>query len=185
MQLYSDAGQTTQIYDSGTIAAFTTGLYADWAYSVVAKYFTAVASVKSFKLTIVSSTNPAGYIEIAELFIGAYTEATYSPKFGLSLGWTDNSTQTRRGGTLSINTQDQWRSLSFDMLLTTEVDRALWMEIGRYCSKSKTVFISGFPADASVNRERDHQGFWKFDQSPAQKISEFNLYDLTVTANET
>lgn len=180
IQLYSDAAWTTGVYDSGTIAPFTTDLFDDWSYSVAEKFFTAVAGVKSFKITVTS----AAVFQASRLFVGPYTTAQYNPVYGLQLGWSTNSTQTRRGsGTLGTSTRSQWRTMVFDMLARDDAQRNIWMEIARYCGNTKTVWVSVFPGLGTA-RERDHSMFGKFEQSPMIKISGFNNYDFSITLNE-
>lgn len=180
IQLFSDTAWTTSVYDSGTITPFATDLYDAWNFSVAEKFFTAVASVKSFKITIVS----AAVFQASRLFIGPYTIAAYNPKFGASLGWSSNSKQSRRdGGSLSVYQRAQWRSLAFEMFAATEAERAIWMEIGRYCSNNKTVWVSVFPS-LGTTQERDFSVMGKFEESPATKCSNLNVYDFSIKLNE-
>lgn len=184
LQLYSDAAWATQVYDSGTVDVFTDNTFDAWDFAFSELFFTEQVGVKSFKFTITSSSNPDGYIEVARLFLGPYTEATYDPKVGLSSGWVDNSKQTRRrGGTIEVDEQAQWRTMSFDMFLATEADRATWAEIGRYCGKRKTVWVSVFPGLGTA-QERDYSLLGKFQESPLKKIIGLNQYDFSLTLNE-
>lgn len=180
IQYYSDAAWTTQVYDSGTIAPFATDLYDAWGYSNADKFTTVTASVKSFKITIVS----AAIFQAARLFVGNYVTAAYNPKYGASVGWETSSKQERRdGGSLGANVKAQWRSMSFDMFATTEAERAQWLEIGRYAGITKTVWISVFPSLATT-QERDYSMIGKFEQSPATKWSDVNQYDFSIKLNE-
>jgi hypothetical protein len=185
LQLYSDVAWTTQVYDSGTIDAFTDNIFDNWDFGFSTLWFTPTASVKSFKLTLTSSANPDGYITASRLFIGAYTEANYNPNYGMNLGYETSSTQVRAdSGSLHVNSKAKWRKMTFDLMVTSETDRALWLEIGRYCGVEKTVFVSVYPGDASATLERDHSIMGKFDKSPAQISSSFGTYDHQITLLE-
>lgn len=180
IQLYSDAAWTTGVYDSGTIAVFTAGTFASWSFSVAEKLFTEVAGVKSFKITVTS----AAVFQSSRLFVGTYTNAQYNPKLGLSAGWDGNSTQVRKdGGSLGVNVKSQWRTMSFDMFASTETERAIWNEIGRYAGNTKTVWVSVFPGVGGT-QERDYSVMGKFEKSPAQKITQYTQYDFSLTLNE-
>lgn len=180
VQLYSDVAWTTNIYDSGVISVFTTGLYSGFDYSSAELFFTAVSSVKSFKITITS----AAAVRISRLFIGPTIVAGYNPQWGLSSGWSTNSTVTRTdGGSLRSNIGSQWRSLSFDMLLTTEADRSIWYEIARYCSTTKALWVSVFPGVGGV-QERDHSFIGKLETNPMTRWGSFNQFDFSIKLSE-
>lgn len=180
IQYYSDAAWTTQVYDSGTVAPFATGQYTDWDYSNAEMLTTVTASVKSVKVSVTS----AAIFHAARIFIGPYTTAAYNPKMGAVVTWDSNSAQARMsGGTLSVNAQAQWRSLAFDMSATTEAERAVWMEIGRYSSNVKSVWVSVFPGLGGTV-ERDLSIMGKFEQSPATKWSGYNQFDFSLKLNE-
>lgn len=180
VQLYSDAAWTTQVYDSTAVAPFATDLYDDWSHSNADLFFTPTASVKSFKITL----STAAVFQAARLVLGAYTEAAYNPRYGMSAGYVGNSDQTRlEGGSLSTAVRADWRMLSFDMYALTEANRAAWNEIGRYAGNHKTVWVSVFPAVGGT-QERDHSVVGKFEQSPVVKWSSPNQYDFSLTLNE-
>ena len=184
IQLYSDAAQVTQVYDSGTIAAFTTGLFTQngksWNFTFAELYLTAQTGVKSFKITVVT----AGIFMAARLFMGAYTQATYNPKYGMANGWGSNHNQVRTdGGSNTAQTKSQWRTLAFDMFLMNEPDRALWNEIGRYSGKVASVAISVYPG-AGGTLERDFSILGKFEDSPSYVINNNNKYDYSLKLNE-
>lgn len=180
IQLYSDTAWTTQIYDSGTVSPFATNLYDDWTYSNADLFFTPTASVKSFKITCTS----AAIFQASRLYLGAYTTAAYNPKIGMSAGYATNSTQERRaGGSLGANVQSAWRTLTFDMFASTEAERAIWNEIGRYCGTTGSVFVSVFPS-LNTSQERDHSMIGKFEQPPQVKWTNYLQYDFSLTLNE-
>ena len=180
IQLYSDVAWTTQVYDSGTVAPFATDLYDNWSYSNADLFFTPTASVKSFKITCTS----AAIFQASRLVLGAYTTAEFNPRFGMSCGDITNSTHERRsGGSLGANVQAQWRLMVFDMLVTTEANRAAWNEIGRYCGNTKTVWVSVFPS-LNTSQERDHSIVGKFEQAPSVKWTDYGQYDFQLTLSE-
>lgn len=183
LQLYSDTGWATLLYDSGVVDAFVDNMFDDWDFGFSEMYFTAVASVKSFKLTLYSAANADGYIEAGRIFLGPYTSATHNMLEEATVGWQGNSDQQRLdGGSNSVNVKAKWRQLNGDMVVETEADRAAWMEIGRYTMNEETVCVSLYP-EAGGTQERDHSIMGKFEKNPMQKIMT-NRYDFSLTLNE-
>ena len=181
LYLYSDVAWTTGVYDSTALGAYTTGLFTDWGWGFTNRYFTPVASVKSFKITVAAS---AAAFTCARLYLGPYTEATINPNYGFVLTDENNAKQARsEGGSLRSYPKADWRSANFDMLMLTEADRAAWREIGRYCGINKSLVASLFPG-AGGTSERDFTICGKFGKSLTGKLSGFNRYDLSANILE-
>lgn len=179
IQLYSDAAWTTQVYDSGTIAPFTTE-FADWSFSFAEKWFTEVTGVKSFKITVTAATTLTAY----RLFVGPSTTVTYDPNYGMTPSWVDNDENERtEGGSETTNQKSNWRKLVFDMSASTEADRAAWMEIGRRNGKRLQVVLSPF-VGVGGTQERDHSIMGKFEESPSTRWSDVSLFDFSLVLNE-
>lgn len=178
--LYPNADWTgTPVYDSTALAAYESGLFTAWGWGFTNRYFTPAAAVKSFKITVAA----AAALEFQRLYLGPYTEAEYMPGEGAQVGWQGNSTQTRReGGSLGVDVKAKWRQLVFDMMVDTEANRAIWMEIGRYATNEKTVCASFYPG-AGGTSERDMSVMGKFEDSPMQKLMQ-NRYDFSLKLNE-
>lgn len=181
LQLYSDTAWTTSLYDSTALAAYESGLFTDWGWGFTNRYFTAVPSVKSFKLTVAAS---AAALESSRLFLGPYTAAPIHAAEGFILGQGTNARQSRsEGGSLRSIAKADWRSATFDMMVLSESDRATWFEISRYCGLTKSLIVSLNPGTGGT-AERDHTLFGKFDgKSPAMKITT-NRYDFSMNIQE-
>ena len=174
----------TPLYNPGAVDVYEDNIFdgPQWDSAFSSLFFASTAGVKSGKLVLHSPSNPAGYMQAARLFLGAYTEASYNPKQGMTTGWAGNSGQVRRdGGSFGVKTRAKWRQLAFDMFLMTEAERATWMEIGGYVMNEKTVWVSVFPGETGTQR-RDHDIMGKFEKSPLTKMS--NVYDFSLTLNE-
>lgn len=181
IQLYSDVAWTTSVYDSGAVDVYTDNIFDNWDFAFSQKFFTEIAGVKSFKITLTSASNPDGFMEAGRLFLGPYTEAAYNPAYGAQIGYETSSTQSRSdGGSLLVNTKAAWRNMTFDMWINTEATRAAWLEIGRYVTNVKTVFVSVFPESSDTTLERDYSVMGKFTVSPMHTLSSFNKYDFSI-----
>lgn len=181
VQLYSDTAWTTGVYDSGVVAPFAAGLFSTWSYSFAELWLASqTTGVKSFKITVVS----ASAFQASKLYVGPYTTAQWNPKYGMSMNWEGNSKQERwDSGTLGVQTRAQWRALNFDLFASTDAERAVWQEIGRYCGNFKTVSVSVFP-NVGGAQERDNSMICKFEDSPEAKWSNLSIYDLSVKLKE-
>lgn len=178
IELYSDAAWTTQVWDSTVAAPFAADLYDNWPYSVAEKFFTPVAGVKSFKITVVS----AAVFQAARLFVGPYAQAEYNPSM-INPFWSDPSEQERLdGGSLATLVREKFRAMAFDMDVTTEAGRAVWDEVGLIAGKSRSVIVSAFPGIGGT-QERDHSVMGKFEESPSVKLTGYNQYDFSLTIN--
>lgn len=176
--LYPNADWTgTPLYDPGASAAYASGLFDNWGWGFTNRYFTPVASVKSAIVRVAAST---AAFQCARLYLGPYTEATYNPEYGFVLGIETNARQSRsEGGSLRSIVKADWRTAMFDMLARTEVDRAAWMELGRYCGISKSFVASLYP-EVGGTEERDHTLFSKFEKHPGLKLSDWGRYDFSM-----
>lgn len=176
LQLYSDAGWTTQVYDSTALAAYASGLFDNWDFAFTNRYF-AEQSCKSFKITIAASV---AAFECARLYLGPYTEAAINPQYGFVPGRDSTSKQSRSdGGSLRSNVKAYWRTQQFDMLLRTEADRAAWSEISRYCGTWNSFVASLYPGDGGTV-ERDNTIFGKFEKHPSEKLTDYGRYDFSM-----
>lgn len=177
LQLYSDTAWTTGVYDSTAPAAYASGLFDNWGWSFINRYFTPVSGVKSFKITVAAS---AAALQASRLYLGPYIEAAINPSYGFALTPETNSIQKRgESGSLRSIRKANWRTATFDMMLRTEADRAAWYEIGRYCDVTTSLVASFFPGDGGTS-ERDHTIFGKFDRPPGEKLSDTNRYDFSM-----
>lgn len=173
LQLHANADWTgTVTYNSGAVAVSAAGLFTDWGWSFICRYFTA-AACKSFTITIVAAAAP----QISRLYLGPYTEAPLNPAEGATIGYETNAKQNRsEGGSLRSLAKADWRVLTFDMMLQTEANRAIWLEIARYCGVVKPLLFCLNPDDTSYDF-RDHTMFGKFDKSPMMRLTGPYQYD--------
>lgn len=73
----NNSGMTSPVYDSGNVGIYEHTDYAASFSSAYARYW---------KIDIVDTANPAGYIQIGRLFIGQRFKPTFNCDWGVSLG---------------------------------------------------------------------------------------------------
>lgn len=165
-QLYSDAGWTTGVYDSGTVPtlcysttedAYTDSLgtkdphKSDSAYWL---YF-AETSYQSAKLTISGTPSAAAYFQIGRILLGRYFEGARSPKFGFALGQQDTGKSNRtEGGSKRGYTGESWPTMTFDLGAINPDERAFWRDFMRTHNRGLDFGISIRPGRGDT-QERD------------------------------
>ena len=191
VRLYSDMAGTTQIADSGTVSACPSsmlGLYG-WPGAINANAFahggaskaavwflTQLTAVRRCVVTLTDTGNPAGYIDCARLVLGPYWEAPYNPRYGATAG-TAGLTKTERsesGDQLTVRGA-QYQTMSLDLAMLNETDRAQLAKIFRSIGTHRNVFLSLFPGNSSASAEQDHMIYGK-RASGLISLDFFNAY---------
>jgi hypothetical protein len=171
--LYSDAGWTTQVYDSGLVNAInvvpTDGL--NWGVNPYGSgsidpfltdapfwlWFTPVACL-SYKVFFSTNVSTYGYSywQACRFFLGKYYELPYNVLYDNALGFVDLTDRNRtRGASLQTNIGPGWREFSADIKRLPEADRAGWIDIKKRVGTGRDFVLSLFP-ELATRKERDH-----------------------------
>lgn len=176
VQLYSDTAGTTQIADSGTVAACpssTLGLHG-WGANIDANAFafggssksavwmaTQHSTVRRCVITLSDATNPAGFIDCSRIVLGPYWESERNPGYGAQAGVQDMSrTQRTEAGDALVVRGAQYQTMSLSLADMTETSRAAFTKIVRSAGSYKNLFISLLPGVGST-AEQDHMIYGK------------------------
>jgi hypothetical protein len=170
VRLYSDTAGTTQIADSGTVSACP-GLDLSWwggtvnansfAYGALAKvavwFASNYATARRCVIDLVDTSNAAGYIDCARLVVGAWWSPAYNASYGLQFDVQDTSEPARNdAGDLLSDRGVRFDTLSLDLKLMPEADRASLLNIVRAVGTSRNLLLSLLPANAAAPAaERD------------------------------
>ncbi len=192
VQAWDGANQTgTQVYDSGVIPALDSlgwgefiwgvdawgaSVFSNWssAYSVL--WLPQSVGAQSFSITVADAANPAGYIQIKRLLIGAYFEPLINADYGMQLCWQDNSIQTRTmAGSIRTDIKEKFRMLNGNLSGLSSGERATFFDMSRAVGLSSEIFVSAFPQSGGAN-ERDHSMLCKFDKLPAITQTQYTRY---------
>ena len=185
LRLYNGTNQTgSVVYDSTTLTpqtvvgwgAFQWGveswgsyIFRDWEQPFYSLFFSDVYAV-SFRLELVDTVNPSGYLQANRLIIGRYLSPYFNAAYGLALNWDTNSQQRRTlGGSVRTDRRATFRRLAFDLETLDAGERALWLDLARSASLHREMFISVYPG-AGGELERDHALLAKFGQVPAAHL---------------
>lgn len=180
-RLYSDVAGTALIADSGIIFAcpgLNLGLW-DWSLplnsnafafgglSKSAVWFDAHWFAKKSVIDIVDTTNPAGYIDCARIVMGPYFEPSRNADWGVQSGVVDTTKTSRNdAGDLLADRGTLHDSMSLNLKMIPEADRAQLMRIFRSSGVGRNMFLSLLPNNANSVLEQDHMIYGKRANSP-------------------
>lgn len=171
VRMFSDPTFTTSVYDSGYVTTnnpvplgslewgvdpLGLSLYSYWDYAVCRVYFTSVLA-QSMQIDVIDSANESGYCQASRLFVGQYIEPTAGPTLGMTVGYRENTQQTRtEGGSLRTDPGANWRVMTLSMQQMEADERRQFMEILRRYGMRGDLFVSVHPGTGD-ELERDHE----------------------------
>lgn len=141
------------------------------------------ASVNAYGLAVEinDNYNLQGYIEAAFLVAGPYWEAATNFDYGASAQLVDTSKSDRSdAGDLITDAGTVSKKLSIPFSKLSASDRAALWGILRSGGTRYPLFVSMFPGDTDLARERDHQVYGKLVQLPAMALPYYNLASATL-----
>ena len=191
VRLYSDAGCTVLLLDSGTVlcsqgaGAKVAGLTATQSASAYSygggtnatAWLQKTAGVYGMKIDLNDSANLQGYLEAARLVMGDYFSPMYQAEYGATLALEDTTAnfRTDAGNLLSdVGTRNKKLSLTLSFMMPS--DRAALWDLVKHVGKSQPVFLSLFPQDADVKLEANHTIYGKFTTASTFAASQYNIY---------
>jgi hypothetical protein len=198
VQAYTNTSDTTPVQDTGTkpAGAYTPGdIWGGADASSVNSYSQGGGSyarcwfpqtiVRKLEITLADSTNPAGYLEAARLVCGNYWAPTYNTNFGLSIGYSDTSTQTRtEAGNLLTNAGTLHRTLDFELQWLTPADKTRMLSILRGNRLRKPMFVSVFPEDTDPIKEQEYQIYAKLTDLSKLTHPLYSIYTSNLSLQE-
>lgn len=191
--LYSDAGFASSVYDSGDLDVLNvigvdvydfgindTGLGGSDPFVLFTPYWLwfETTEFRSYKIFF-SDKSPDydyDYWQVSRIWLGKYFETSFSPDYGLTVGWVDQTDVNRsRGGSLRTNQGPKWRVMNIDFTNMSESDRAAWLDIAYQCGTGADCVVSVMPEQGD-RQERDHIINGKFvAMSPINRPTYGNL----------
>lgn len=176
VRLYSDAAGATLLADSGAIYAcpgLNLGMW-DWTLPLNANAFAFGGTSKSAiwfaehyaarrcVIDLADPGNAAGYIDCSRIVAGGYWSPQYNADYGAQVGIADTTEVARNdAGDLLPDLGTRHDTMSFNLSMMPEADRARLMMIFRGVGTGRNFFISLLPNDASSIAEQDHMLYGK------------------------
>lgn len=116
----------------------------------------------SVVIEISDQYNTDKYVEVSRLIIGSYWTPKYNTQYGLTSTINDLTVNERtESGNLSTNRGAKFSRLNFDLGYMNVSDRNNLFSIFRGSGTSKPLFVSLFPEDSDLEKERDFQIYGK------------------------
>lgn len=147
----------TTAASSTKIAEFNTPTGNLFAYGAVTKtahwFDQAYSNVRKAILTLVDTTNPAGFIDCSRIICGNYWSPQYNAdRSGLVITVSDTSTTSRNDAGDLISEQGfVYDQLQLNLGVLTDLDRDELLAITRRRGVSQNILISVFPENRTAN----------------------------------
>lgn len=184
VRLYSDAGGTVQLLDTGTSACIPTRehppaneilgangfQYGFGRYAT--RYFAETSNVRCVRIDIVDSGNTLGFIESAFLIMGKYYSLERNFALGATLGWKSGSQLSNNdAGDSLVKIGWKRKALNFDLTGISETARSKFFNLllGNGCEYP--VFISAFPENTSLEKEEQFTIFGRLAPESELKLT--------------
>lgn len=97
----SDAGFTSVVYDSGTVAGWPSGVTVEDATGINVAFWrcpTSLQTARYWRIEITDTANPAGYVELGRVVIAGGYAPSYQPSYGALLGLESETVRTVTDG---------------------------------------------------------------------------------------
>lgn len=151
----SDSGFTSIVYDSGTIAAWPSGITAEDVASMAMSCWVCPSSAQTaryWRVEITDTANAAGYVQFGRLVIAGGYEPSYRPHVSSVVGFDDSSSRavTDGGKTALYDVRAIRRSakVGFDTLPEAEAFASAWLMQRQLSTSGQLFFI--WDADETV-----------------------------------
>ena len=139
----------------------------------------------SIVIEISDQYNTDKYIEVSRLIIGSYWTPIYNTQYGLTGTINDLTTNERtESGNLVTNRGAKFSTLNFDVGYLTAADRNNLFSIFRGSGTSRPLFVSLFPEDTDLEKERDFQIYGKLSGINPITHSTLDLYSSSLEIQE-
>lgn len=197
---YTNTGDTTPIFDTGTIFACPAQPLGLWGWGSDAlganafsygggayarAWISNPANVKKLVIDLVDTGNLAGYLEVSRLVTGIYWEPKIGAEQGATMTVVDTSKHYRNdAGDQMTDRGTRHRKQTFNLPSLDPQDRAKMWEILWGNGMARPVFISIYPNDTDVRLEQTHQLYGKLVTSPVMGTPYFNRQNASLDVEE-
>lgn len=191
VRLYSDAGCTVLLLDSGTVfcsqggGAKVAGLTAvqsanaySWGGGVAATcWVVPTQGVYGVKIDVADSANLQGCLEASRLIIGEYYQPVMNAEYGASSVMEDTTTTFRTdAGNLLPDVGTKFKKVSLTLSFMQAADRAGLWKLVNYCGKSQPVFLSVLCGHDDKELEQSLTVYGYFTSASAVACTNYLIY---------
>ena len=196
VRLYSDVGGTILLLDSASAACiparefppaneilgsagfqFGFGRYAT-------RYFTQPANVRHIKIDIVDAGNTQGFLEVSFLVIGKYYALEHNFSLGATISW-KSGTQLSNNDAGDNLVMPSWKrkAITFDLSSASSSERNGFFNIFLGNGAEYPIFVSCFPADASLEKEEQFTIYGRLASESEQKLVTCTRFTTSIQVN--
>lgn len=198
-QGYSDAAWTTQVVDSGTVAAIDVTALGDLDFGVdalgsgpwdslvgqkLSRVYIASTVLLSWKITINDPTNSSGVIDVCRAWVAKYFEFDMNPVHGSKVAWKEDSQMWNTdGGTPRVDAGTPYRQLALNLEWMPETDRRDFMDILRRNGMRSDLFVDLMP-DGNAHELVAFCADMLIQQMPDLTFAEFERFSSSIVLRE-
>lgn len=196
IEIFTNVGDPSPVYDSGALSVdfaydpptgFTTIGLASFAFGG-GTYFSHLFSTqtgKEINITITSSGNPDGYIEVSRVICGLAYTPEIGASYGAQVGYEDSSTKaiTDSGDTV-VHRGSVKKSMTFNLQTLDVVDKYGLSNVNKNRAASSPVFVSMYENSQNPEERQSFMIYGLFDQVPATAITRHNIYNAGISITE-
>lgn len=155
---YSAAACVPAALDTYNSQATGNYVYSYGGGTTARRYITKVTNCRKIVITLVDSSNSAGYLEVSRCIVGSYWSPKYNTSFGLEVGVVDSSTVSRtQSGNIITDAGTINKTLNLPLGFMNTADRDALFAIMRTNGMRKSLYVSTFPEDTDGNKEQIYQ----------------------------
>lgn len=197
IEVYAETADPSPIYDSGAVSVdfsydapegFSTIGLTSFSFgggTYFAHLFDDEYSGKKLVLTISSSTNPDGYIEISRVICGFAFTPTVGASYGAQVGHDDQSTMSLTdSGDVITNRGTIAKSLSLTLSVLEPVDRQALVNMIRTRGLTNPIFASIYNNSTNFEERQGHMIYGMFNGLPTTSMYNLDLHNSSITINE-
>lgn len=167
------------VSDTSTTNAGVIGTIGYTGGKYIAAYFTTTGPTGTITISVPSGT------EISRVIVGEYWSPKYNTSFGVSSGFSDNSTVERtQAGDLYTISSPRNKTLSFDLSYLSETDKYKMFDLIKTCGKVTPIFVSIFPNNTDKEKEQIYQIYGKFTDLSSITNTMWSQYSSSVSLEE-
>lgn len=196
---YADVAGASLLFDTGAQLACANAPLGSWDWGALplgvnafsyglasyGRIWFAQTAVRKFVVDVADPSNPAGYLDHARMFAGAFWEATYNANYGAKVLPRDTS-EHRRSASGDLHTKNgiQYNAISVDLSHMPPDDRLQLWRILRGNGKRKPVFFSLTPQAADTVGDQTTTIWGKLSEMSDIVFSSYNAFDTQITIEE-
>jgi hypothetical protein len=191
VELYSTAGSTISIADSGTLTAakdkssdlfttaYTSNSFPYYGATKTSVWFPIEYTVQKVVITVTSNSP----VDCSRIVCGTYWESTRQASNGITIGVTDNSVlTTTRAGDTYVDRKPMTENMQFQLQYLNDADRKKLLQIMQLHGSNGLMYFCVFPDNSNPELTQSYSIYGR-SQDNSLEYFMFSLYNRSLNIN--